>query len=115
MSQTIIQSGTRQRIVTARIFKDAQGRHAMRLLLPHGLDFTKGVSLSIDGGNMSRHSINTADANGAYASVPLDDGLIAAMKAGNVVELGIANISGNNIKLNLSLDGFTANFALLDR
>lgn len=114
MTQSIIRAQTRQRIVTANIFRNDQDELTLRLALPHGLDLTKGVSLAIDDGTPAQHPIITADANGSYARIPLGDDLITAMKAGNTAILGVSNIGGNNINLEISLNGFSASFALLN-
>lgn len=115
MSQTIFESQSRQRIVTANIFQTEPGRFAMRLLLPHGLDLTKGVTLAVDNGATGQHGINTADSNGSYALIPLNNELIEAMKAGNVANVGISNMNGNSLRIEMSLDGFSSSFALLSR
>lgn len=86
----------------------------MRLALPHGLALAKGVSLSIDGGAATQHTINTADTNGSYARIPLNNGLIDAMKAGNKAVIVVGNASGNNINLELSLNGFSSSLALMN-
>ncbi|MEM8542347.1 MAG: invasion associated locus B family protein [Pseudomonadota bacterium] len=114
MSQSIIRAQTRQRIVTANIFKDEKGSYVMRLVLPHGLDLTKGVSFSIDNGTPTQYAITTADANGSYARIPLSDAVIEALKAGNTAIVAVSNIGGNNINLEISLSGFSASFALLN-
>ena len=115
MSQSVFRSQSRQRILSASIFQNEQGIHSMRLALPHGLDLTKGVSLAIDNGVPTQHTINTADANGSYARIPLNNDMIDAMKAGNSAVMGVSSIKGDNINIELSLSGFSSSFALLNR
>jgi len=115
MSQSVIQNESRQRILTASIFKDTQGGYFMRLLLPHGLDITQGVSLNIDEGSPVKHTINTADVNGSYARIPLEPELIAAMKSGNIIVVGVNSASGAGINLQLSLTGFSTAFDLFNQ
>ncbi|MEM8540304.1 MAG: invasion associated locus B family protein [Pseudomonadota bacterium] len=115
MSQSLLQANTGQRIITATIFKNAQGAYSLRLQLPHGLDLKKGVTLAIDNGAATSYTIDTADASGSYTLIPLDNAIIDAMKAGNIGAIGISNISGNNINLEISLNGFSSSFALLSK
>ena len=115
MSQSIFRAKTRQRIVSASIFRSQQDALLMRLVLPHGLDLTHGVTLAVDTGSASKYTINSADANGAYALIPLNGELINAMKAGSTAVFGLRNNSGNNINLQVSLNGFSSAFAMMNK
>ena len=55
MSQTLLDSKSRQRIASASIVKQAGG-FTLVLSLPHGLDLASGVQLSVDGGARNRHA-----------------------------------------------------------
>lgn len=116
MAQSVFfQKQPRQRIVKANILRHAKGGFIMRLQLPHGLDLTHGVSLTIDEGKPAQHPIRTADANGAYSPIPLDDRMLAAMKAGSILVVGVRGSNGNEINLQMSLAGFSDAFGLMTK
>jgi invasion protein IalB len=107
MSQGLIARKTGQRVLSVAISRTASG-HAARLSLPHGLDLPAGVEVWIDDGERTRHVISTADQNGAYAYVPLDDAMLAAMKKGSILNVMVKSASGDEVTFQLSLNGFTA-------
>ncbi|WP_298822591.1 invasion associated locus B family protein [uncultured Roseibium sp.] len=114
MSQTILETHSRKRIVSATIVKDS-GAWAMGLLLPHGLDLTSGVAVSIDDGTATRYPFRTADKHGAYVRVALPTRMIAEMKSGQVMRIGVVSVGNQSAKMELSLSGFSGSLALMDR
>lgn len=111
--QTLTQTETRQRIVTARIANGPDGRLYMVLSLPHGLDLPAGVSLSIDDGIELTTPIQTADANGAYSRIELTSEFLNTMKRGNEMVVKLSGSSGNAIELKMSLSGFSNAISLV--
>lgn len=114
ISQTVSNAQTAQRIVSARI-GTVSGQEKLFLSLPHGLDLLSGVSLSVDGGASTKIAIETADANGSYASMALGPELISSMKAGNKLAIEMVAANGQPVKLELSLAGFTDAYTLFSR
>ena len=114
VSQTISNAQTGQRILSARI-AIAQGGERLYLSLPHGLDLQSGVSLSVDGSDATRIAIETADANGSYASMALGPDLVSSMKAGSTLAIEMVAVNGQPVKLELSLAGFTDAYTLFSR
>ena len=110
MSQGLIAKNTGQRVLTVAISRAASG-YAARLSLPHGLDLPEGVEVWIDDGPRTKHVIATADQNGSYAVVPLDEAMIAAMKKGTILNVLVKAASGDEVTFQLSLNGFTAALA----
>lgn len=115
MRMRVLQSGTSIQIISATIFQSEAGVNIMRLQLPHGINLSEGVNISIDGGAPTEHFIRTSDANGAYAPVLLSDSLVGAMKLGNTLAVDIEAASGNSISLQLSLQGFSSAFELMSQ
>ena len=55
--------------------------------------------------------MSTADQNGSYASVPLGDNMIEAMRKGTILNVLVKSASGDEVTFQLSLNGFTAALA----
>ncbi|PXA96871.1 invasion associated locus B family protein [Nostoc sp. 3335mG] len=106
MGQTLLAGQTGQRVVSANITRQ-DGKLVMQLALPHGLRLPDGVDIAVDGGARSSFTIVTADQNGSYAEVPLDDALLGALRAGQILEVVVQAYDGGEIVLQLSLAGFT--------
>ena len=106
----VLQNLTGQRVLAVAISRAASG-YAARLSLPHGLGLPEGVQVWIDDGPRTKHAIATADQNGSYAVVPLDEAMIAAMKKGTILNVLVKAASGDEVTFQLSLNGFTAALA----
>ena len=115
MSQNLTEAKTGQRVLTVTIRKQAKdGAMAMLLALPHGLFIPSGASYQIDAGEKKTVAIQTSDQNGAYAAVPLDGALIAALKTGTSLNIGMESVTRKPVAIPLSLNGFTAAIDKLD-
>lgn len=114
MSQTVLETQSRKRLVSATIVKDSEA-WAMGLLLPHGLDLTSGVAVSVDDGTTTRYPFKTADKHGAYVRVALPSKMIADMKSGQVMRIGVVSAGNQSAKMELSLTGFSGSLELMDR
>jgi invasion protein IalB len=112
LTQTLVVKDSGQRVLTAVLMRK-DGKYLLNLGLPHGLNLPKGVDLWIDDAQRVNHPIVTADQKGSYATVTLDDALLAAMKKGRLLNVGVFAFNGNEIILQLTLDGFTAGLTRL--
>ena len=112
MALTIFQKGTGKRVISASIYKNASA-HSMLLSLPHGINLTSGVDVSVDKGGVTKFAIQTTDANGAYSRFVLTKELIAAMKNGNILIVKIMGIGNNPVRMEMSLAGFSNSFSLM--
>lgn len=113
MSQSLVDGRTRARVLTVSVVPGAAPR--MRIALPHGTNLLKGVTLSVDGGQGRTVAISTADANGAYAVVPVDAPLLASLRAGRAMRVAFASSAGRDIALDVDLSGFSAALDLATR
>lgn len=115
MSQNLTESNTGQRVLTVTVRKNAaDGGMAMLFALPHGLFLPAGASYRIDEGEKAQVAIQTSDQNGAYAAVPVDAKLIAALKAGTNLNVGMESVSRKEVVIPVTLSGFTAAIDKLD-
>ncbi|MBL8585009.1 MAG: invasion associated locus B family protein, partial [Rhizobiaceae bacterium] len=107
MTLTLATKERKQRVLAATVLRDKRdGRPIMRLSLPHGLMLPKGVRLAVDGGPAETYPILTADKNGSYAIIVLDDKLEAALKSGKIIIVSVERFSGGEVDFKLPLDGF---------
>jgi len=109
MTQTLTADGTGLHVMTM-IVRPADGANGLTALirLPHGLFLPSGVALQVNGGTAVPALIQTSDANGVYASVPLPASLVDAMKAGRSMTVAMQSVKREPIALTVSLAGFTA-------
>jgi invasion protein IalB len=114
MSQIILQNGTGQRIIASSVFTNGD-TYTMVLSLPHGIDLTSGVNVSIDQGAAQKFQIQTADANGAYSRFTLTPALISAMRSGNILIINIVGAAKNAVRMEMSLAGFLSSFDLISQ
>lgn len=113
MSQVIATKKTGQRVIAVTALRDKKGEAILRLNLPHGLMLPKGVAVAVDAAEAKKYPILTADKNGSYAFIKLDDKMIAALKAGTALSITVDRFSGGEVVFKLPLEGFAAGFAKL--
>jgi invasion protein IalB len=112
LTQTLIMKDKGQRVLTA-VVTNNDGKPLLNLGLPHGLSLAKGVDIWIDEAARQNFPIVTADQKGSYAIVALKETFINAMKQGKLLNVAVTAFAGNEIILQLSLNGFSAGFARL--
>lgn len=114
IAQTLTADGTGQHVMTMIVRRDEEtGGLTALVRLPHGLFLPAGIALQVDGGAPVRAAIQTSDASGVYASVPLTAVLAGAMKAGRSMSVAMQSVKREPIALTVSLTGFTAASATL--
>lgn len=114
VSQIILQNGTGPRIIASSIFTSGN-THTMVLSLPHGIDLTSGVDVTVDQGPTQNFLIQTADANGAYSRFTLTPELISAMRTGSILIIDITGATQNAVRMEMSLAGFSTSFDLISQ
>lgn len=114
MQQTLFIASTGQRVLAVTIEKQGSAYRAT-MLLPHGIDLSKSVVWSIDDGEKSQLSVASADQNGSYFGFDLTKAAIEAMSSGNTLRVETKPLSGEELKIELSLSGFAKAFGILER
>lgn len=80
------------------------------VVTPLGTLLTSGVTLQVDDGEQRQYPFNWCSQVGCFSRFGLDDGSVAAMKAGNTAQMTMASIGAPEapITVPVSLMGFTA-------
>jgi invasion protein IalB len=113
ISLTLRRKETGQILMGVTIGKAPDGAMVLNLTLPHGLYLPSGVSYQVDSGAKNTAVIFSSDQNGAYANIRLTPELLARLKAGSVLNIGLETVSRNPLNIPVSLSGFTAAVARL--
>ncbi len=111
--QTIVLRKTRKRLLSVRVSRPAAGETAMMITLPHGLYLPAGVSWKIDETKEEQIKVQTCNATGCYAGVPLGSQRIEALKRGGKLIISFENLKKQKVQVPVSLTGFTDAMAKL--
>ncbi|MCU0831473.1 MAG: invasion associated locus B family protein [Rhizobiaceae bacterium] len=106
MQQSLQMQDTGQRIASVTIRKDGEQAFAI-IQLPHGVSLSAGVDVSVDDGPVAKLPIESADQNGSYARLLMDDATSKAMRAGTILRIVATSMTGEQLKLEMSLSGFS--------
>ena len=109
---TVANGNSRQRVISATIHQQG-GESEILATLPHRLNLQDGVGFSIDDATPERFNIHTADANGSHTRIPLTKDRVSAMKKGATMNFNVVGQTGGNVKLQISLSGFTQAYNLM--
>lgn len=80
------------------------------ITLPLGVTLPPGIEVQIDGQPIGRAPFFQCTVNGCQSRVPLEDELLAKLKAGQGGVVAFRDGQGRNVPLAFSLRGFTAGF-----
>ena len=109
-------SETGQQILRVSIFKVPESEHPLGVvILPLGFLLPQGAVLSVDGKEIGRLPVQRCEPVGCLAPLIVNDELQSFFKAGKAAEFKITNIQGQTVALPMSLSGFTAALAALDK
>lgn len=111
---TVAETG--QQILQVSIFKVAESEHPLGIvILPLGFLLPQGALLSVDGKEVGRLPIQRCEPVGCLAPLILNDEVKSFFKAGKAAEFKITNAQGQAVALPMSLSGFSAALAALDK
>ncbi len=113
MQQALRVKTSGQLVISATVFYDLNKQLQFRTNLPHGIMLPAGVSIKVDEGTPVQSAIQIADQNGSYATLPVSDAMLVAMKRGALLTITAQAQNGEPIEFQLSLKGFSDAFARL--
>jgi len=109
IEQTAVLTKTGQLIVLINVRVPAETRAPVAIVqLPLGLNLPAGARLQVDDGKSSDLPIQTCEARGCYANVPVAPDLLAAMKSGKQLKISFQNLAKETITIPMLLTDFAA-------
>jgi invasion protein IalB len=81
---------------------------SMLVQLPLGLFLPVGVKLQVDEGKPLDLQVQTCEAQGCFVASAMDAELLAAIKAGKQLNIGVQTLNKEKLSFTMPLDGFTA-------
>ena len=105
--QQMINREDKQLVVqlSARVAPDTKAPMLL-IQLPLGISLTEPVQLKIDNGLVERYPVQTCTNVGCIVSVPLQDPLMTAMRAGTLLKITIQDTNKRTINIDVPLLGF---------
>ena len=109
IEQTAVLTKTGQLIVLINIRVPADTRAPIAVVqLPLGLNLPAGAKLQIDDGKTSDLQIQTCEARGCYANMPVAPDMLAAMRSGKQLKVSFQNLAKETITIPMPLADFAA-------
>ncbi len=78
----------------------------LTLQLPLGISLTEPVQLKIDNGAVDRYPVQTCTNAGCVVNVPLKDPLLAALRSGTTLKIGVQDTAKRTVNIDVPLLGF---------
>ena len=107
--------GQQQRVLTVFVVRGEDGGGQLTMITPLGLALPAGVTLSVGEQVSIEIAYATCRPVGCISSVRLDGALLDALTAGTVATVGVSTLEGQNVAIELSLNGFGAAWNRLGR
>jgi invasion protein IalB len=76
--------------------------------LPLGLNLPAGAKLQVDEGKVTDVQIQTCEARGCYASLPIAPDLLATLRSGKQLKVSFQNIGKETITIPMPLADYAA-------
>ena len=109
IEQSAVLTKTGQLIVLINIRVPAETRAPIALVqLPLGLNLPAGAKLQIDEGKASDMQIQTCEARGCYANLPVSPEMLATLKSGKQLKVSFQNLAKETITIPMPLADFAA-------
>lgn len=109
IEQSAVLTKTGQVIVLINIRVPAETRAPVALVqLPLGLNLPAGAKLQIDEGKASDMQIQTCEARGCYANLPVSPEMLATLKSGKQLKVSFQNLAKETITIPMPLADFAA-------
>jgi invasion protein IalB len=111
LEQRLVVQETGQPFVTLTVRVPAEPRRPfLAVQTPLGLHLPSGLSLKIDAGQALTVAIERCDQNGCYAGGPIADDFLAALKAGQTLNVTMRAPDGQDLSLAVPLAGFAPGY-----
>jgi invasion protein IalB len=109
IEQSAVLTKTGQLIVLVNVRVPAETRAPIALVqLPLGLNLPAGAKIQVDDGKTSELQIQTCEARGCYANLPISPDVLAALKSGKQLKVSFQNLAKETITIPMPLTDFAA-------
>ncbi|MFL6820195.1 MAG: invasion associated locus B family protein [Bradyrhizobium sp.] len=109
IEQTAVLSKTGQLVVLVNIRVPSDTHAPVALVqLPLGLNLPAGAKLQVDEGKVTDVQIQTCEARGCYASLPIAPDLLATLRSGKQLKVSFQNIGKETITIPMPLADYAA-------
>ncbi|PYE90523.1 invasion associated locus B family protein [Phyllobacterium leguminum] len=111
MTQEQVDGKTGQRVlmIALGVPDTKTGVASSTLVLPFGLDFSKGIGIKVDDTDLARANVSTCVPQGCIAPLSFDGKALAALAKGKQAVINMTAFNGGkDVTGNLSLKGFSA-------
>ena len=112
MSQSLVQQKTKQRVLTFSLGITDKGAKGT-LVMPFGLLLSEGFRIQIADEEVLKGAFRTCLPAGCIAEVEIPDETIKKLEAADAASVLMTATSGQSVKTNVSLKGFTAAYQRL--
>ena len=107
IEQSAVLTKTGQLIVLINIRVPAETRNPIALVqLPLGLNLPAGAKLQVDDGKPADLQIQTCEARGCYANLPVSPEMLATLKTGKQLKVSFQNLAKETISIPMPLGDF---------
>ncbi len=111
VNQRVLLANTGQLFAAITIRVPSETRKPVMMLhAPLGLYLPPGMSVAVGKGKPLTVPLQTCDNNGCYAGQPVSADLLKQFRNGEKLVLGFQNMNRQDIKVTVSLKGFTEAF-----
>ena len=107
MKQSLLNSN-KALVAVLSLGKKSDGSILFQLALPHLLDLTRPVELTVDDNKLSSYPFNFCNKAACFVIPAETDKLMAAFRKGNAGQIKSVTITGEPIVLGFSLKGFSS-------
>lgn len=109
IEQSAVLTKTGQLIVLINIRVPADTRAPIALVqLPLGLNLPAGAKLQVDDGKAAELQIQTCEARGCYANLPISPEMLGTLKTGKLLKVSFQNLAKETITIPMPLGDFAA-------
>jgi invasion protein IalB len=109
IEQSAVLTKTGQLIVLINIRVPAETRTPIALVqLPLGLNLPAGAKFQVDDGKAAELQIQTCEARGCYANMPISPEMLGTLKTGKQLKVSFQNLAKETITIPMPLGDFAA-------
>jgi invasion protein IalB len=115
IEQRIVLQQNNRVFLTVKIELPAEPRNpTLFVQTPLGLHLPSGLTLKVDQGQPVPMAIQSCDQNGCYAGAAVDGGLLASLKAGNMLHVVLQTLARETLDIEVPLSGFSAAYGRIE-